>query len=115
MDHLAKPPIKAGGREPWASYMKTIAQNKNVFCKLSGMVTEADWVHWKAEESASLPGCCIRSIWAGAINVWFGLAGVPVGRELSASEADHRELRGGKLWSATKKIYSAGMQFVFMD
>ena len=50
VDHLAKPPIKAGGREPWASYMRTIAQNKNVFCKLSGMVTEADWVHWKPEE-----------------------------------------------------------------
>ena len=50
VDHLAKPPIKAGGREPWASYIRTLAQNKNVFCKVSGLVTEADWVHWKAEE-----------------------------------------------------------------
>lgn len=50
VDHLAKPPIKAGGREPWASYIRTLAQNKNVFCKVSGLVTEADWVHWKPEE-----------------------------------------------------------------
>jgi L-fuconolactonase len=50
VDHLAKPPIKDGGREPWASYIRTLAQNKNVFCKVSGMVTEADWVHWKPEE-----------------------------------------------------------------
>jgi L-fucono-1,5-lactonase len=50
VDHLAKPQIKEGGREPWASYMRAIAQNKNVYCKASGLVTEADWLHWKAEE-----------------------------------------------------------------
>jgi L-fuconolactonase len=50
VDHLAKPPIKLGGREPWASYMRTVAQNTNVFCKLSGLVTEADWLHWKPED-----------------------------------------------------------------
>jgi|SRR5277367_5930087 len=49
VNHLAKPPIKSGGREPWESYMRTIAQNKNVFCKVSGLVTEADWLHWKAD------------------------------------------------------------------
>jgi L-fuconolactonase len=30
--------------------MKEIAENKNVFCKLSGLVTEADWKHWKADD-----------------------------------------------------------------
>jgi len=50
VDHMAKPLIKDGCREPWASYMRTLAQNANVFCKVSGLVTEADWIHWKTED-----------------------------------------------------------------
>ena len=50
VDHMAKPEIKAGSREPWATGMRTIAQNSNVYCKLSGLVTEADWNHWKPED-----------------------------------------------------------------
>lgn len=47
IDHLAKPEIKAGEIKSWAGYMRRIAENRNVFCKLSGMVTEADWRRWK--------------------------------------------------------------------
>ena len=50
IDHLAKPEIKARKTEPWAAQMKEIARNKNVFCKVSGMVTEADWSNWKPED-----------------------------------------------------------------
>ncbi|MGH9741381.1 MAG: amidohydrolase family protein [Candidatus Acidiferrum sp.] len=50
VDHLAKPEIKSGSTEPWAKHMRTIAQSGNVFCKVSGLVTEADWTHWKAED-----------------------------------------------------------------
>ena len=50
VDHMAKPEINAGNREPWASHMRIIAQNSNVHCKLSGLVTEADWHHWKPED-----------------------------------------------------------------
>ena len=50
VDHLAKPLIKEGGREPWTSYMRAIAQNKNVYCKASGLVTEADWLDWKPDD-----------------------------------------------------------------
>jgi L-fuconolactonase len=50
VNHAAKPFIKAGGREPWSSHVKTIAQNTNLFCKVSGLVTEADWVHWKLDD-----------------------------------------------------------------
>src|SRR5690606_17949043 len=46
-DHLAKPYIQAGEREPWATQMTAIAQHPHVYCKLSGMVTEADWNSWK--------------------------------------------------------------------
>jgi L-fuconolactonase len=50
VDHLAKPDIKLGKTAPWAAQMREIAQNKNVFCKLSGFVTEGDWKHWKADD-----------------------------------------------------------------
>jgi len=50
VDHLAKPLIKDGIREPWESYIRTIAQNANVFCKVSGLVTEADWQRWTPED-----------------------------------------------------------------
>jgi L-fuconolactonase len=50
VDHLAKPEIKAGEMKTWAGYMRRIAENHNVFCKVSGLVTEADWRHWKAAD-----------------------------------------------------------------
>ncbi|MFE0406785.1 amidohydrolase family protein [Streptomyces nigra] len=42
LDHLAKPPIATGALEPWSSLVRELATQPNVFCKLSGMVTEAD-------------------------------------------------------------------------
>lgn len=50
IDHLAKPEIKSGGPASWATNMKEIAKAPNVYCKLSGMVTEADWKHWKPQD-----------------------------------------------------------------
>jgi L-fuconolactonase len=52
VDHIAKPDIRSGHREPWATNIKAIARNGNVFCKLSGLVTEADWQHWKPADFA---------------------------------------------------------------
>ena len=46
IDHVAKPDIKAGLRHPWAPHMRALARHPNVFCKASGMVTEADWYAW---------------------------------------------------------------------
>jgi len=50
IDHCAKPEVKAGKISPWATHIKEIAQGRNVFCKVSGLVTEADWKHWKADD-----------------------------------------------------------------
>jgi len=44
VDHVAKPLIAAGKLEPWATHMRELARREHVFCKISGMVTEADWV-----------------------------------------------------------------------
>lgn len=47
LDHIAKPYIKKGEIEPWARDIKKLAELPNVFCKVSGMVTEADWHSWQ--------------------------------------------------------------------
>lgn len=47
IDHLAKPYIQKGLIKEWAKDMKAIAKHENVMCKISGMVTEADWQNWK--------------------------------------------------------------------
>lgn len=47
LDHIAKPYIKKGEIEPWARDIKKLAELPNVSCKVSGMVTEADWYSWQ--------------------------------------------------------------------
>jgi len=47
LDHAGKPCIKERAFEPWKNEITILARNPNVFCKLSGMVTEADWQNWK--------------------------------------------------------------------
>lgn len=50
IDHIAKPGIADGKMEPWASQIKELASHPNLYCKLSGMVTEADHADWSAEQ-----------------------------------------------------------------
>jgi L-fuconolactonase len=50
LDHLGKPPIASGELEPWASHVRALAALPNTVCKLSGMVTEADWRAWTVED-----------------------------------------------------------------
>ncbi|MDB5261015.1 MAG: amidohydrolase [Adhaeribacter sp.] len=46
LNHLAKPDIKNQQLAPWAQQIRELAQYPHVYCKLSGLVTEADWHHW---------------------------------------------------------------------
>jgi L-fuconolactonase len=46
VDHISKPEIKAQKLEPWKSLIRELAQHRNVYCKLSGMITEADHQQW---------------------------------------------------------------------
>lgn len=50
VDHIAKPSIKAQLLEPWTENMRLLAKHSNVYCKVSGMVTEADWENWQYED-----------------------------------------------------------------
>lgn len=50
IDHLAKPEIKAGNLEPWLTHLRQAAHFPNIYCKLSGLVTEADWQTWQTAD-----------------------------------------------------------------
>jgi len=52
IDHLAKPPIRSGAREPWARLLRPFGELPNVSCKLSGLVTEADPATWQVADLA---------------------------------------------------------------
>jgi L-fuconolactonase len=52
LDHIAKPHIKDGVMEPWGEDIRRLAGFPNVACKVSGMVTEADWRGWKPVDFA---------------------------------------------------------------
>ncbi|TDD97785.1 amidohydrolase family protein [Flavobacterium cellulosilyticum] len=50
IDHIAKPDIKSGAILSWKEDIKELAQAENVMCKISGMVTEANWNKWKPDD-----------------------------------------------------------------
>ncbi|MFK7844018.1 MAG: amidohydrolase [Rhodothermales bacterium] len=50
IDHMAKPYINDQFIDGWAVLMKAIAQHDNVHCKVSGIITEANWAHWSYED-----------------------------------------------------------------
>ena len=50
LDHVAKPRIGDQVIEPWKTQMFDMAKRENVYCKLSGMATEANWQSWTKED-----------------------------------------------------------------
>lgn len=50
LDHIAKPRIAAGEMDPWRALITELARRENVMCKLSGMITEADWAGWSVDD-----------------------------------------------------------------
>jgi L-fuconolactonase len=50
LDHLAKPEINSHNITFWATNIRRLAQSPTVYCKLSGLVTEADWQNWKPSD-----------------------------------------------------------------
>lgn len=50
LDHIAKPPIALGTLSPWREQVRELAKAPNVWCKVSGMVTEAKWEGWRSED-----------------------------------------------------------------
>ncbi len=50
IDHLSKPPIFARGWQPWADLLKAASEHENVYAKVSGLNTAADWETWNASQ-----------------------------------------------------------------
>ena len=50
LDHLAKPEIRTGELRDWERGIRELAKYPSVFCKLSGLVTEADWLRWTPDD-----------------------------------------------------------------
>lgn len=49
LDHIAKPAIKSREFSDWAKFIEELAEYENVYCKISGLGTEADWKHWELD------------------------------------------------------------------
>jgi len=49
IDHLAKPDVEAGWIDDWSEWMRKLSDHEHVHCKLSGLVTEANWADWEAD------------------------------------------------------------------
>ena len=70
LDHLAKPAIRSGDIRGWKSRLAELARREHCYCKLSGLVTEADWATWTAAE---LEPCLDAALEAfGAERLMFG-------------------------------------------
>ncbi len=67
LDHAAKPRIAAGELEPWQTNLRELARRENVMCKVSGMVTEADWEHWTPEALRPYLDACVEAFGTGRL------------------------------------------------
>ena len=81
LDHIGKPDIKNGLREPWFSQIAELARAPNVVCKVSGVISEADHANWTAEE--------VKPYVAHVINI-FGFDRIMYGSDWTVSELTHR-------------------------
>jgi L-fuconolactonase len=70
IDHIAKPRIRIKELSPWRERMVELARRDNVYCKISGMVTEASWTEWKPEDIK--PYCDVVLAAFGARRLMFG-------------------------------------------
>ncbi len=95
LDHLGKPPVAAGRVRPWADAVRALAAQPNTVCKLSGLVTEADWETWTVDALHPYADTVLDAF--GPDRLMFG-SDWPVCR-LAASYAEvlaaARELTGG--------------------
>lgn len=81
LDHIGKPGIKHGLREPWWGQIRELARLPNVVCKLSGVITEADHAHWTKDQ--------VKPYVAHVIEC-FGFDRVMYGSDWTVSELTHR-------------------------
>ena len=70
VDHIAKPRIRHHLLSPWAENLRALAERPNVYCKISGMVTEGDWHNWRPADFKPYFDCALGAF--GPKRVMFG-------------------------------------------
>lgn len=65
VDHAAKPLIAQGLLQPWKTHIRELAQRPNVLCKLSGLVTEANWSRWSETDLRPFLDICLEAFGPG--------------------------------------------------
>lgn len=70
LDHIAKPKIRAGEISPWRENIRELAKRQNVYCKISGMTTEAGWTSWTPEQMTPYIDVVLEAF--GAQRLMFG-------------------------------------------
>lgn len=70
IDHAAKPPVASGELEPWRRLMAPFAELDHVSCKVSGLVTEADWERWEPDDLVPYVSQLVE--WFGTERLLFG-------------------------------------------
>jgi len=118
VDHISKPSIKEHKLSPWNADIRRLAKFENVYCKISGMVTEADWQQWKPSDfdpyldiifesfgtnrimiGSDWPVCTLAASYAQVIEI-----AVERVKQLSREEQEH-------IWSLNaRKFYGLGDQ-----
>ena len=94
LDHLAKPPIKSGAIDGWARGIRELASFPNVYAKLSGLVTEADWEAWTPEDIWPYLDVAFECFGSGPIDDRVGLASVSLRGVLQAGDERRKTIPG---------------------
>jgi L-fuconolactonase len=107
VDHLAKPRIAAGEIAAWARDIRAIARHDNVFCKVSGMVTEAARTGWKRADFTPYLDVVLDAFGPGRLMAgsdwpvcllageYADVAAIPRDHFASLSAAEQAEIHGG--------------------
>ena len=91
IDHLAKPPIASGALEPWRTPDRRRSRElEHVACKVSGLVTEADWSSWTPADLQPFVDHAIDVFGPERLDVRVRLAGLPAGCDLRAASSRRR-------------------------
>jgi L-fuconolactonase len=93
LDHIAKPGIRQGLLSPWKEDLEQLAELPNVFCKLSGLVTEAKWNAWRSEDFHRYLDAVITAFGTRTRDDRVGLAGLHPLCGLQRHHAHHHRLR----------------------
>lgn len=96
LDHIAKPRIREGLLSPWQERIRELARRPNVYCKLSGVVTEAHWQRWTPDDlqpyfDMVLEAFTPKRLMIGRVQERYGISREEAQRQADAWSRDLRD------------------------